>query len=187
MSLSILLVLGVALSAGLLRGGSLASLADTRLRWLVLLFEGLLIQVAFDIWDPPGLTASGGLAVLLVSNVAVAGFLVLNARIPGMLLIGLGLLLNSLVITANQAMPVSATAAARAGLEPPPVSSDDIKHERLDSSTRLGWLGDVIAVPGLKEVLSLGDVVLALGVGRVVYMQSTERRRAKTRPDEASD
>ena len=184
MSLSIVLTLAVALTAGLLRGGSLASLADTRLRWLVLLFEGLIIQVAFDLWDPPGLTTTGGLAVLLVSNAAVAGFLLLNGRVPGMLIIGLGLLLNTVVITANQAMPVSAAAAARAGLDPPPRISDDLKHERLDSDTRLGWLGDVIPIPGIKEVLSLGDVVLALGVGRVVYMQTTARKRVT--PVEAS-
>ena len=180
MSLSLLAALGIALGLGLWRGGSLEALADTRLRWVVLLVEGLLIQLAFDLWDPPGLTRAGALAVLLISNAAVVAFLMLNRQIPGMLLIAAGVLLNTIVITANQAMPVSPTAAARAGLEPPPAVSDELKHERLDADTRLSWLGDVIPVPGVKEVLSIGDVVLALGVARVVYMQTTSRRRATT-------
>ena len=177
MAFSLLAFLVVALAAGLLRGGSLASLAETRVRWLILLFEGLLVQVVFDVWDPPGLTDTGGLAVLLLSNAAVGGFLVLNRRIPGMLVVGLGLLLNTIVITANQAMPVSASAASTAGLDPPPSISDDLKHERLDSETRLGWLADVIPIPGVEEVLSIGDVILALGAGRVVYMQTTAAKR----------
>ena len=180
MSLSLVAALAVSLTLGLWRGGSLEALADTRLRWLVLLVEGLLIQVVFDLWDPAGLTRAGGLAVLLVSNAAVAGFLMLNRQLPGMLLIAVGLLLNTIVITANQALPVSPAAAARAGLDPPPAVSDALKHERLDSGTRLPWLADVIPVPGVKEVLSFGDVVLALGVARVVYMQTTSRRRATT-------
>ena len=178
MALSLLVVVAIALIAGLFRGGSLASLAETRVRWLTLLFEGLLVQLVFDVWDPPGLTDAGALGVLLLSNAAVGGFLLLNRRIHGMLIVGFGLLLNTIVITANQAMPVSASAASAAGLEPPPAISDDLKHERLNSETRLGWLGDVIPVPGLNEVLSIGDVVLALGAGRLVYMQTTATGRA---------
>lgn len=176
--MSLLFFVAVALVAGLARGGSLTSLAETRVRWLILLFEGLFIQVAFDVWDPPGLTQSGGLAVLLLSNAAVGTFLVLNRRIPGTLVIAAGLLLNTIVIAANQAMPVSPSAAETAGLEPPSSISDDLKHERLDSETRLGWLGDIIPVPGIKEVLSLGDIVLALGAARLVYMQTTKRSAA---------
>ena len=177
MTFSLVAFVVVALIAGLARGGSLKSLAETRVRWLILLFEGLAIQLVFDIWDPPGLTAGGGLAVLLLSNTAVGAFLLLNKRIPGMLVVGLGLLLNTIVITANQAMPVSPSAAATAGIEPPPSISDDLKHERLDSETQLGWLGDVIPVPGVKEVLSLGDIVLALGAARLVYTQTRRETR----------
>ena len=184
MSLSLVAALAISLALGLWRGGSLDALAETRLRWLVLLVEGLLIQVVFDLWDPPGLTRAGALAVLLVSNAAVVAFLMLNRQVAGMLLIAAGVLLNVAVITSNQAMPVSATAAARAGLDAPPAVSDDLKHERLDSETRLPWLADVIPVPGVKEVLSLGDIVLALGLARVVYMQTTSRKKA--RPSEAS-
>ena len=172
------LALVIAAAAGLLRGGSLESLAATRFRWIILLIEGLVIQLVFDIWDPPGLTTGHAVAVLIVSNVAVATFLLVNSHLPGVVLIGAGLVLNVVVIGANQAMPVSTRAADVAGLDPPPQAAE-LKHERLDDDTRLPWLGDVIPLPGLKEVLSVGDVVLALGIARLVYARTTaERRRA---------
>lgn len=190
MSLTLIAALVIALIAGLLRGGSLEALAQTRVRWLVLLIEGLLVQLVFDIWDPAGLTDAGELAVLLVSNGSVLAFLILNRAIPGMLLIAGGLLLNTVVITANQAMPVSASAAETAGAEVPSAEENDLKHELLDDDTKLGFLGDVIPLPGLKEVLSIGDVVLALGVARAVYAQTTSGSRTKNeepvKADEAS-
>jgi hypothetical protein len=185
MSLSLVIVAVLALVAGLLRGGSLEALADTRVRWLLLLFEGLLVQVVFDVWDPPGLTASGALAVLVVSNVAVACFVALNLRVAGMWLIGLGLVANTTVIATNGAMPVSAGAAQTAGLEAPSEVDDDLKHERLDENTGLPWLGDVIPVPGLKEVLSVGDLLLAAGIGWLIYVRTTAGR-ASAKADAAS-
>lgn len=181
MSLSLIIALIVALVAGLLRGGSLESLGGTRVRWIALLLAGLVVQLVFDIWDPPGLTNDGALAVLLLSNLAVFAFVLINWELPGMLLVAVGLLLNTVVITANQAMPVSASAADTAGIEPPSSDTDDLKHELAGDDTILGFLGDVIPVPGLGEVLSIGDIALALGVGRVVYVQTTGGRAARKR------
>lgn len=183
MSLVLVLALVVALGAGLARGGSLRSLAETRFRWFILLFEGLAIQVVFDIWDPAGLDRGDALAVLLLSNAAVGGFILLNLRVPGMLLAGLGLALNVIVISANQAMPVSAHAARNAGIDPLGETTL-LKHERLNSDTRFRWLADVIPVPGLKEILSVGDLVLALGVARLVYARTAAGNR--TKGDESS-
>ena len=176
MSLSLVVIGLGALAIGLWRGGSVHALADTRVRWLLLLFEGLLIQVAFDVWDPPGLTPALAVAVLVISNVAVAAFILINVRIAGMLLIGAGLVLNTVVITANGAMPVSAGASATAGLEPPSDSDDDLKHERVTEDTTFGWLADVIPIPGLKEVLSVGDLVMAAGIARLIYARTTSAR-----------
>lgn len=185
MSLTLIAAVLIALIAGLLRGGSLEALAQTRVRWLVLLVEGLLVQLVFDIWDPAGLTNEGALAVLLVSNASVLSFVILNRAIPGMLLIAGGLLLNTVVITANQAMPVSASAAETAGTEVPSAKEDDLKHELLEDDSKLGFLGDVIPLPGLKEVLSVGDILLALGVARVVYAQTTSGSKTETETEEA--
>lgn len=180
MSLSLVVIALAALGLGLWRGGSLHALADTRVRWMTLLFQGLLVQVAFDVWDPPGLTSTHALAVLFISNLAVASFVVLNLRTPGMLLIGVGLVLNTLVITANGAMPVSSSASSAAGISAPSEVDNDLKHERLNDDTRLGWLSDVIPVPGLKEVLSLGDLLLAAGIARLIYVRTTSQRPSST-------
>jgi hypothetical protein len=93
-----------------------------------------------------------------------------------MWLIGLGLVLNTLVIWTNGAMPVSAGASQAAGLEAPSAVDDDLKHERLGDETVVPWLGDVIPVPGLKEVLSIGDLVIAAGIGWLIYARTTSGR-----------
>ncbi len=166
-----------------LRGGSLDDLADTKFRWTPLLVAGLVVQVAFVYWDPEWLGDAGGLTVVLASNVAVAVWLVVNRALPGLLLAGAGMALNVIVIAANGAMPVLESSAERAGVAQ---SIDDasFKHERLDDDTVLPWLGDAIPVPPFKEVLSVGDVVLALGLCRVVDARMTIRKRPRHRAEE---
>jgi hypothetical protein len=181
-----LLVAAAAAGAALLarvRGGTLEALAATRFRWSGLVFEGLLIQVVFAVWNPPGLTRTDSLWLLVLSNVAIAGFILANSKLPGMLLAGLGLTMNITVILLNGAMPVSSDAASASGLSPP-AEGTAFKHERMDSDTRLPWLGDVVPVPLVGEVWSPGDVVLAAGIARLVYAQMLIRRRVRS--DEVS-
>jgi hypothetical protein len=174
-----LLVAAAVMGAALLaraRKGTLDGLATTRFRWTGLVFEGLLIQVVFAVWNPAGLTTTGSLWLLILSNIAIAGFILANARLPGLLLAGFGLAMNLTVITLNGAMPVSSDAASASGLSPPAEGSA-FKHERMVPDTRRPWLGDVVPVPILGEVWSPGDVVLALGIARLVYAQMLTRRR----------
>lgn len=153
--------------AARLRGGSVNDLAETTFRWTPLLVGGLVFQITFLYWDPEWLGDAGGLVVVLASNLAVAVWLVLNRALPGLLLAGAGMALNVVVIAANGAMPVLPSSAERAGVTQS-IEDSSIKHERLDDGTVLPWLGDAIPVPPFKEVLSVGDVVLALGLCRVV-------------------
>jgi hypothetical protein len=159
--------------AAVVRGGSLKALAETQFTWLWLLFAGLAVQLTAQIWSPDWLDGAAGGAVIVVSNLLVVGFLVANRRLPGVLLIGAGLALNVIVIAANGAMPVSAEAARQAGVEPPGPGVGDVEHELLDDDTRVPWLGDVLSLPGIPGVFSVGDVVLALGVGQLVYRRAT--------------
>ena len=168
MSLAMLGAILIAVALGIYRGGSLNRLSNISLRWTPLLFEGLVVQLAFQLWDPPGLTRSGALAILLLSNLAVTTFLLANIRTPGIFLAALGLVLNVTVIAANGAMPVSTGAAETSGISAPPASSSSFKHERLDDDTKLPWLADVIPVPRLREILSIGDIFLALGLAHLV-------------------
>lgn len=178
-----LLVAVLATVAALFRGGSLDNLATTELRWLPLLFGALVVQAAVDLSDPAWLGDTGGLVVLLATNLVVVAFLALNRHLPGMQLAALGLFLNVLVIASNGAMPVSESAAATVGLADE-LQDPGVKHEVLDSDTKLGFLGDIIPIPVLNKLISVGDVVLAVGIGLLSYKRTlgepSEAREAAT-------
>jgi Family of unknown function (DUF5317) len=169
----VIAVAGVAGLYGLVRGGSLDGLAATRFRFLWLLFVGFVVQVAFGLWNPPWLSETGELAIVLASNLLVAVFLAANVHLPGTLVAAAGLALNALVIAANGAMPVSLEAADVAGVDRE-ASDFGIKHEVLNDDTVLPWIADVIPIPGLSMLISAGDVVLAAGIGWLVYRRTLE-------------
>ncbi|CAN5585386.1 hypothetical protein BH24ACT26_BH24ACT26_20800 [soil metagenome] len=170
---------------GIARGGSLEALSATKLRWAWLLAAGLGLATVAGLWAPPWLTGARALLFLILSNLALLVFIAGNRRMPGMLIADVGLALNLLVIVLNGAMPVSTAAARSAGIERSPGSSG-LKHEAMSSDTFLPWLGDVVPVPGLREVWSIGDLVLAVGIARLVYAGTTSERQAAATPSRAS-
>ncbi|MDQ3659995.1 MAG: DUF5317 domain-containing protein [Actinomycetota bacterium] len=162
-----LLVAGAAAAlAGRARGGSLEALAATRLTWLPLLWAALVLQVAPELWLQ--LSDTAAVSVILASNLLLVGFLVLNRGLPGVGLMAAGLLLNVVVIAANRAMPVSAIASDLAGVRSTPTDAS-LEHELMNPSTLLPWLGDIIPLPRLGEVLSVGDLLLVGGIAVLVY------------------
>jgi hypothetical protein len=164
------------------RGGRLEALADTRLRYAPLLVAGLSLQVLFAAWSPDWLTDQAELAIVLWSNLAVVLFIALNRELPGMSLMALGLALNVFVIASNGAMPVSERASDLAGIPSAPGSAA-LKHELLGPDTKLPWLGDVIPLPRLGEVLSVGDVVLIAGTIRLIYARMTSPEKSLRAPE----
>jgi Family of unknown function (DUF5317) len=170
----LLVVIAVAAVVALARGGSLDRLAETDFRFGPLLLIALIVQFGLDLWNPPWLSEAGDLTVLLVTNLAVAIFLFVNRRLPGMLLAAAGMLLNVIVITANGGMPVSERAAEIAQM---PITEVGIKHELLTDQTRLPWVADVIPVPVVRRVISPGDVLLMSGIALLVYGRATAAKR----------
>jgi hypothetical protein len=83
-------------------------------------------------------------------------------------LLATGFTCNALVVALNGAMPVSLATLARAGITG---FSEDPRHELVDTTTRLHWLGDVVpvALPGLGQAVSPGDVLIAAGAGLLLY------------------
>jgi hypothetical protein len=172
----IVLVLLGALAVGRLRGGSF-----DRLSQLPMHRSGLVVAAALlsavgayggRLGLPPRATYVG---CTVVAAGLVSVFVAFNRRLVGVPLVALGFALNALVIVANGAMPVSHLAARHAGVEIDPVlSGDDARHELLTGQTRLRFLADVISVPlpgALRigsNVVSVGDVVLAAGIGQLV-------------------
>jgi hypothetical protein len=94
-----------------------------------------------------------------------------NFHIPGMPVVLLGALLNAIVIIANGGfMPSPESALEDAGLLENAQSGNRVLSNSTvaDDDTRLRFLGDVISVPEgipLANVYSIGDLVLAVGVG----------------------
>jgi hypothetical protein len=175
----------VATLIGLAREGSLHALADTQFRVPFLLVVGFAVQLTLDVWDPAWLTDATALAALLLSNVLVAFFIFFNRGLPGMSLALLGLALNVVVMSANGGMPVSREAAERSGATAS-VSDAGAEHEVLDAETALPWLGDVIPIPPVGLVVSVGDVLLAAGIGWLTYARTTARRWGRTASRTAS-
>ena len=164
----VLVVLLCAVLVGRVCGGSVDRLGALDLRRRRLVAAALAVQALGAVVGgplyPAGLAGSAAL---------VTAFLVVNRGVRGTGLVALGLGANALVVALNGAMPVSATAAARAEIALDDVAAGlDSRHELADGSTRLPLLGDVVPVllPLRPEVVSPGDVLVASGLGQLVVV-----------------
>jgi uncharacterized protein DUF5317 len=138
---------------GLATGGNWRNLQRLDLK----LWPGLLAGAIARVVAPflGGLALSVSIAgLMLVTLVALV-----NRALPGAWFIGLGSVLNTVVTLANGGMPVDPGALAASGKPPP---SDGL-HVMLGPDTRLPFLADVLLVPLVNNIYSVGDVVLAIG------------------------
>lgn len=133
-------------------------------------------------WAAPVLTVGGGRAAALTVWALGAVFVTVNAwRSPGaaraaFVLLGLGFTLNTLATVVNDGMPYSVEAGRAAGMSEAALASGGPGHVPVDSSTRLVGLGDVLPVPGIRAVASVGDVGMLVGiVGAVVALVPARR------------
>ncbi|HUF33818.1 MAG TPA: DUF5317 family protein [Acidimicrobiales bacterium] len=173
---SIAVVVGLALALAM--GGRPANVADQRLRWLPALVAGAALQLGAEVLD---LTDALAMAVVAASYLALGAFAVVNLRLVGMPVVLVGLALNALVIGVNGGMPVRGDAIrAIRDVEPAELAAIDFgaKRHLEGPDDRLTALGDIIPVPPLGEVLSFGDLVLAVGVTNVVFRLLRPRRDA---------
>lgn len=170
-------VIVVALVLSLLTGGSLRNLAGEPLRgeWALLVLFPLQI-----LWPTASnrldLACEASIIIWLLMMAGLAVVLMINAPRRWMLgFAALGIAANILVIGLNQAMPVDIRAASEIGatrVASREVLANDCLHEELSEVTVLAFLADVIAVPGPewhRGVVSLGDLLLALGLGAWIF------------------
>lgn len=174
---------------GLVRGGRLRNLADVTFRAWPVLALGAAVQLLVE---GAGLGGGVGFALVLVSYGLLVAFAVANLVRPGMPLVLLGILLNALVIAVNGGMPVKAEAIVAAGLADTPAEARALdfggKRHVAGPDDRLLVLGDVLPVPiGAGEVLSYGDLVLALGAAGVLADAMTGARRRRSSADQAGE
>jgi hypothetical protein len=178
----VILAIVAGIIAGGLRGGRLDGLTQAEPRLLPALLVGLALEGAAALATALGWVSGAVPAVTLLGLAALLLFAAANHRLPGMLLIGLGVLCNLAVIGLNGGMPVTEGARERAGqvVTNPPPERPDARHVRVDSGTRLRLLGDVLAVRPFRTVVSVGDIAQYAGVfllvqGLVVHGELAKR------------
>lgn len=141
-----------------------------RLRRWPLLVVAVGIQLSLG-WLP----APARWLLVLVCCALAAAWLYVNVGAfgtnVGLALLFGGILANTIVIAANQGMPVDVHALVLSGR----AAHTDLangylfKHTRMNAHTSLAWLGDRLPLPVLKEVLSFGDLLMLGGLATIAY------------------
>lgn len=150
-------ILFISILVALVRGGRFRQ----EIPGLIYPIAGILVQRPLGLLFPG--TTIGTIANLGGYLLALP-FLWLNRRSVGMALITAGLLMNLVVIAANDGrMPVDHQAVVRAGVVAP--AGELAKHQPMTAQTRLAILGDWIPLRfPFRRVLSVGDLFLFSGV-----------------------
>ncbi|MDT0165690.1 DUF5317 domain-containing protein [Actinotalea sp. AC32] len=174
---------GLAMLSPLLAGRWPAGLLLHRWRmpwlvWATLALQFVVLEVPMPDAVPP---------VLHVGTYVVAlGFVWVNRRLPGLLLIGAGAFANGLTIALNGGvLPADPRAVARAGLE----HDDSFANSTVVADPVLPWLGDAFAWPAplpLANTFSVGDVLILAGVA-VAAWSGARRFGAAERVDAPAD
>ena len=129
-------------------------------RAVAVVFAAAAAQVA-------SVATSGAVHVVLLWTSVVLGVLwiALQRRHLASVLLGIGVVLNVAVVAANGGMPVDSGALARVGRRDVDVTRGFLyKHVPMTGDTRLSWLGDRIPVPIQRNVISVGDVLMAVAI-----------------------
>jgi hypothetical protein len=178
-----MLVLGIAAAAALLIPlltlGSYKRLFDTKFRWPWVLGASLAIQLGLEFFAlPHRYWDNVGYGLLVFSNVLLLAFAARNVVLRGMSIVFIGIACNALVIALNQGMPVKF---------PPEWKNESwaeatVKHHPREDGEKLLALSDIIIVRHpIDNILSFGDLILAVGLCDVAYTASRDPKRARRR------
>jgi hypothetical protein len=194
----LLAVVLLSIYIGYLFGGRLGRLETLRPRWWGLVLVGLAIQLFIPLPDGrAGTDLIVRTGVLALSYTLLVTFAAMNIRMPGMVLVLVGLACNFTVIVVNGGMPASAQALIDSGQRDVLVSLRSEgwdKHHLLTDEDQLSFLADVIAVPQpIGQAVSVGDVFVYAGLVWLVVAtmrgwtpsarsEATRRARGKHRP-----
>lgn len=178
-----LLVLTLAAAAIVAIGtkGDLRRLADLKISGAWLLFLGLALQVGVSVVDiPKDQIETVGYGILMASYALILAFCFANISTRGFGLIAIGIALNALVIGLNQGMPTAAIGNDRVGHRIEKPIEQTVKHRPESEDDLVGFLGDKIVLPEpFDEVLSVGDIVMAVGIVELVYFGTRRPRRRR--------
>ena len=173
--LAYVIAIAVAVAVVPITDGSLVRLAEFKFARGWLLAVGLGLQVALTLIDiPKARLEDVGIALLLLSYVAILAFVASNLRTRGFVLIGAGIALNAAVIALNLGMPYRVVDGIP--------RETTIKHRPERSTDVLTILSDRMAYGApLNAALSIGDLVLFGGFVEFAYANSRRKRRIPSR------
>jgi hypothetical protein len=181
----VLLVLAAA--GGLLAGrarrpiGSHGAVPHLRQMRLLVLGCGLALAAAL---------VHGDLSVLLdaLAIASIAVFCGVNRNVTGIAVVGAGLVLNLAAVVLDNGMPVRPKALVAAGV----ADADEVAHHHIrdprhleTDNDRFGWLGAIVPVPGLHQVVSFGDLLVLVGLADAC--RDLGRRRSRLPEVEGTD
>jgi Family of unknown function (DUF5317) len=185
--ITIAIVGGVALVVVLLTRGSFSRLFRLPIQSVWMVLVALTIQIFLALVELPSDRFDDvGFGLVMASYAFLLAFCFVNLRISMMWVIGLGIALNALVIGLNQGMPTAdnevTTRSGRTVEEP---IERTARHRPESDDDLLPFLDDRLRVPyPVDEVISIGDVVIGLGIILVCYQASRVRRPARSRRSE---
>jgi hypothetical protein len=185
MSRALVLVLLVAPAVALMvlavRRGGLSALSRVRVRGKAWVLVAALVQ-AVRSSGPPWADA-GAAWWPLVLAVCACGFAWANARVASrrvrvaLATFAAGALANAVTTAVNGGMPFSVSGARTAGMSAAAIASPPPGHVPVVPGTRLVVLADVIPVPGLHVVLSVGDLLLWAGLAGLLVAAAVATSR----------
>ena len=174
----LLALLALAVVASLLSGGHLEQIAGVQIKhaYLILLSLGIQVLIFSSWWHSRVERALWADILYMVSIVLLLVATQLNRRLPGIVPLNIGLILNAAVILSNGGhMPASLQALRMAGILAPQAAFETMRvtnSSLISETTSLWFLGDIFAVPRgwpLANVFSVGDVLIALGAAWFVW------------------
>lgn len=173
--LAYLIAIAVAVAVVGLTNGSFTRLTEVRFSRAWLLAAGLGIQISLNVIDiPTARLEDVGIALLLLSYVAVLGFVASNTKTRGMAVVGAGIALNAAVIALNLGMPYHVVDGIP--------RETTIKHRPERAGDVLPILSDRFAYGSpLRAAISIGDLVLFVGLVDFAYANSRRRTRRPVR------
>ena len=160
--------LAAGLVLGVVAGGRLRLVGRRRIRqwWLVAGGAGL---QAVSAHVPSSI---GATAAMAAGYACLLAFVYANRLLVGTGVIAAGLVFNAAVVTVDGGMPVNPGAIAAAGLAPAGLSLSPLpgsRHHLEGRDDHLTALDDRYALPALHQVVSAGDLVLAVGLADAAF------------------
>ncbi len=179
----------LALIIGALAGGAFPRLAELKLRWSLLLVAALGLRVLAGLSRETGIGADIPVGwAYLTAYALIFAWLWGNWRVPGLQIASVGIGANILAVVINGGqMPIWSAAFFSAGFTEAEIVNDPfnflLRADTVGDFVASGGLfGDVIPlpIPYIRDVISIGDVLLALGIfWTIVY--SMTRAEAPSR------